>query len=164
MTSAGHLYPSWLGADSVSVTQGSFESDPGFSHHPSVDQPSPHWEHSAILTSHRGPLYNGGKLLPTSFERTHPWDVLRLSPSPKFVQANNGTRFASSSTHALTNGSIPSNSSSMNPHPPCRRSATPCGGYVSPSPGASPRRLSSRPTRVNASDFTSIIHASTSYV
>src|SRR5437660_7271433 len=75
-------------------------------------------EHSAILTSHRGPLYNGGKLLPTSFERTHPWDVLRLSPSPKFVQANNGTRFANSSTHALTNGSIPSNSSSMNPHPP----------------------------------------------
>jgi hypothetical protein len=37
-------------------------------------------EHSAILTSHRGPLYNGCKLFSTSFERTHPWDVLRLSP------------------------------------------------------------------------------------
>lgn len=91
-------------------------------------------EHSAILTSHRGALYNGGKRFPTPFERTHLWDRLRLSPLPMRAQANNGTGCASGSTHALTNGSIPSKSSSVSHAPPYRRSATPCGACVRRSP------------------------------
>src|SRR5919205_1162621 len=69
-------------------------------------------EHSVILTSHRGPLYNWQESVTSSCHtRSHPWERLRLSRSRRCVQGNNGTPYASSSMHALTSGSIPSNSS-----------------------------------------------------
>src|SRR6266849_141366 len=64
-------------------------------------------EHSVILTSHRWPSYNQQESVTSSCHtRSHPWERLRLSRSRRSVQANNGAPCATSSTSALTNGSI----------------------------------------------------------
>src|SRR5437016_2345041 len=76
-------------------------------------------EHSVILTSHRGPLYNQQERATSPCEeRSHLWEQLRLSRSRRCVQENSGTRSATNSMTALTNGSMDCRSSSQSPSRP----------------------------------------------
>jgi hypothetical protein len=74
-------------------------------------------EHSVILTSHRGPLYNPQESITSSCHtRSHPWEQLRLSRSRRSVQENCGIPCAKLSIPALTSGSIGWKSSSQGLH------------------------------------------------
>src|SRR5262245_66424304 len=98
-------------------------------------------EHSVILTSHRGLLYNPQESITSSCHtRRHPWELLKLSRSRRSVQENNGTLCASSSMHALTTGSIPSNSSGPSHRQLSWRSPLRCGTCASKSPADLRRR------------------------
>src|SRR4029453_3084025 len=106
----------------------------------SGDHASPvYGEHSVILTSQRCPFYTQQENITSSCHtRRHPWERLRLSRLRRFVQENNGTPCASSSMHALTNGSIPSNSSGMSRRHLSWRGPQRCWLCASHSPGRSP--------------------------
>src|SRR2546427_9632048 len=76
-------------------------------------------EHSVILTSHRGPLYNQQERATSPCEeRSHLWEQLRLSRLRRSVQENSGTRSATNSMTALTSGSMDCRSSSQSPSRP----------------------------------------------
>src|SRR5262249_1146996 len=84
-----------------------------------TDQGLFQWEHSVILTSHRGPLYNQQESVMSSCHtRSHPWERLRLSRSRRSVQENNGTPCPGSSIPALTSGLRGWKTSPATPHRP----------------------------------------------
>ena len=100
------------------------------------------WEHSVILTPHREAFYNREKLVNHPVGKDSPWDKLRFSRYPRFVQENNGTTCAKTSISALTSGLMTSKHVCLTRQAPYPRSATWCGSYAKTSRAVSLKRCS----------------------
>ena len=99
-------------------------------------------EHSVILTPHREAFYNREKLVNHPVGKDSPWDKLRFSRYPRFVQENNGTTCAKTSISALTSGLMTSKHVCLTRQAPYPRSATWCGSYAKTSRAVSLKRCS----------------------
>ena len=99
-------------------------------------------EHSVILTPHREAFYNREKLVNHPVGKDSPWDKLRFSRYPRFVQENNGTTCAKTSISALTSGLLTSKHVCLTRQAPYPRSATWCGSYAKTSRAVSLKRCS----------------------
>ena len=99
-------------------------------------------EHSVILTPHREAFYNREKLVNHPVGKDSPWDKLRFSRYPRFVQENNGTTCAKTSISALTSGLMTSKHVYLTRQAPYPRSATWCGSYAKTSRAVSLKRCS----------------------
>ena len=107
-----------------------------------IGDASGHREHSVILTPHREAFYNREKLVNHPVGKDSPWDKLRFSRYPRFVQENNGTTCAKTSISALTSGLMTSKHVCLTRQAPYPRSATWCGSYAKTSRAVSLKRCS----------------------